>query len=136
MRDTANDGILIGSEISFTGINNSPLHSFLIVLLLFLCTSAMATTVGKEVFLSMQGLELAGGAEALGLRGLGHPRPSQAVHSVRLLLLGWRGGDRVAESGQKSDRDLTEQKSRCHLEGWYGGGGRKSRGRGHVCTCS
>ena len=82
--------------------------------------SAMATTVGKEVFLSMPGLELAAGAEALGLRGLGHPRPSQAVHSVRLLLLGWRGGDRVAESGQKSDRDLTEQKSRCHLEGWYG----------------
>lgn len=99
--------------------------------------SAMATTVGKEVFLSMQGLELAAGAEALGLTGLGHPWPSQAVHGVRLLLLGWRGGDRVAESGQKSDRDLTEQKSRVSPRRvvwgrWEG----VSRGRGHVCTCS
>lgn len=119
MRDTVNDGILIGSAISFTGINNSHLHSSLIVLLLFLCTSAMTTTVGMEVFLSMQGLEPAAGAEALGL-----PQPSQAVHGVRPLLLGRRGGDRVAELGQKSDRGLIEQKSRCHLEGWYGGGGR------------
>ena len=72
----------------------------------------MTTTVGMEVFLPMQGLEPAAGAEALGLRGLGHPQASQAVHGARLPLLGRRGGDRVAESGQKSDGGLIEQKPR------------------------
>ena len=93
----------------------------------------MTTTVGMEVFLSMQGLELAAGAEVLGLRGLGHLQASQAVHGARLLLLGRRGGDRVAESGQKSDGGLIEQNSRCHLEGWYGGGGRGAQGGGDIC---
>ena len=84
----------------------------------------MTTTVGMEVFLPMQGLEPAAGAEALGLRGLGHPQASQAVHGARLPLLGRQGGDRVAESGQKSDagRDWGQEEkgtTEDEMAGWH-----------------
>lgn len=109
MRVTANNRTWIELEITFMSMNNSFLHSFISVLLLWLRTTETTNREWKSFHRC--GTRVDSWAGLLGLEAWASGSLS-TLPAVWVWCYGW-GRDRAAEWRQKSGRNLIEPKSRC-----------------------